>query len=299
MKSQEPMTIEQRRTRIERAAGRTVPLPRKTRVRTVNAGGVPSEIVMVQRSRSDVTVLYLHGGAFCLGSPRTHRALVARICSHSAARALVPDYRLAPEHPFPAALKDVLAVIHWLYDSGVAPDSLVIAGDSAGGNLALSALIALRDAGDPLPAAAVCLSPPTDLRGSGASFLDRAALDPMLKVESVLPMRQAYIPDEECSNPLASPLLADLHGLPPLLIQVGSYEILYDDSVRFAQKASDAGVEVCLEVWDKLWHVFHSAAPYVPEANRAIRRIGRFIRAHAGEESRKKSMECLDGGAAP
>ncbi len=281
MKSIDTLTLEERRARTERAAAR-IALPRRTRVKAVNAGGVPSELVTVPGSRKDVTVLFLHGGAFCLGSARTHRALAARICARSAARALVPDYRLAPEHPFPAALEDVLAAVRWLYAAGVKPGGLVIAGDSAGGNLALSALIALRDAGDPLPAAAVCISPPTDLSGSSASIQDRAALDPMLSVESILPLRRAYIPDEECGNPLASPLLADLHGLPPILIQVGTFEILYDDSVRFAEKARAAGVEVSLEVWDRLWHVFQSAAPYVPEANRAIRRIGAFVRAHAG-----------------
>lgn len=274
------MSIEERRARIERITRRTTP-PRGTLVRPLDRGAVRGEWVSGPNARADRVVLYLHGGAFCVGSPASHRNLVARIARSARARALSLDYRLAPEHPFPAALQDTLAAYNWLLGLGIAPERVVIAGDSAGANLTLAALIALRDSGARLPAAAVCISPPTDLGGTGESLVSRARLDPLLKLESIIPLARAYVVDDaQVTDPLVSPLRADLRGLPPLLIQVGSHEILYDDSVRLARKAREAGVQVTLEVGEKLWHVWHAAVPYVPEAKRAIRSIGRFILQH-------------------
>ena len=271
------MTIEQRRERMERISRRTA-APRGTEIRAVQDGAVRGEWVIGRAASADRVILYLHGGAFCMGSPASHRNLVARIGAAAQARALSLEYRLAPEHPFPAALDDTLAAYRYLLGMGIPNRRVVIAGDSAGANLTLAALVALRDAGIALPAAAVCISPPTDLGGTGESLVTRASLDPMLKVEAVRPLAHAYVVDDaRVADPLVSPLRADLRGLPPLLIQVGSDEILYDDSVRLARKAKDAGVEVTLEVGHRMWHVWQASVPYVPEAVAAIRSIGRFI----------------------
>ncbi len=240
--------------------------------------GVRGEWVSHPRSAADRVVLYVHGGAFCMGSPMSHRKLVAHICAQGEARALSLDYRLAPEHPFPAALEDTLAAWRYLRGSGLAPSRIAFAGDSAGGNIVLVALIVLRDAGEPLPAAAVCLSPPTDLTGGSASLVSRAQMDPLIRLESVIPLLRAYVGRTLPSDPRVSPLLADLRGLPPLLIHVGSREVLYDDSIRFAEKAREAGVDVRLEVGTDLWHVWHATVPYVPEAKSAVVGIGQFLR---------------------
>jgi epsilon-lactone hydrolase len=238
--------------------------------------------VSVPASAPDRVILYLHGGTFCVGSPSSHRPLVARICAASGARALSLDYRLAPEHPFPAALEDAAAAYRWLRASGVAPARMVFAGDSAGANIVLAALIMLRDAGEPLPAAAVCISAPLDLTATRESLEQRQRIDSMVNVEAMTPLLRAYIGGARASDPLVSPLLADLSGLPPLLVQVGGRELLCDDAQRFARKAADAGVDVTLDIGERLWHVWHIAAPYVPEATAAISRIGQFLRRSAG-----------------
>ncbi len=278
-KSLPTLTIQERRARIEHITRRSNP-PRGTTVQPLEAGNVRGEWVSGPDPRADRIVLYLHGGAFCVGSPASHRNLVARIARAASARALSLDYRLAPEHPFPAALEDTLAAYRYLLRQGVEARRIVIAGDSAGANLALAAIVALRDAGTCLPAAAVCISPPTDLGGTSESLVTRASLDPLLKLESIVPLARAYVENARVEDPLISPLRADLRGLPPLLIQVGSHEILYDDSVRLASKAREAGVDVTLEVGEKMWHVWHATVPYVPEAKTAIRSIGRFIIQH-------------------
>jgi acetyl esterase/lipase len=205
---------------------------------------------------------------------------VARICAAGQATALSLDYALAPERPFPAALEDVHAAYRYLLDEGIAADRIAFAGDSAGANLVLASLIILRDAGEPLPAAAVCISPPTDFTLASESLVTRARLDPLVNVDALAPLCRAYANGASADDPRISPLLADLGGLPPLLLQVGSHEVLYDDSVRFAAKARAAGVDVRLEVGRQLWHVWHATAPYVPEARRAIGQIGAFIREH-------------------
>jgi epsilon-lactone hydrolase len=266
----------EKRARMDRLSARSR-LPGGTTVAPLLTPHVRGEWVRVPSSREDRVILYLHGGAFSLGSPATHRAMVARICAESAARAFSLDYRLAPEHPFPAAVEDAVAAYRYLRDRGVAPTRTAFAGDSAGANLVLAALLALRDAGEPLPAAAVCISPPTDLTGGSESLATNAKLDPLVSVESVAPLLRGYVGAVPPDNPGVSPLLADLRGLPPLLLHVGSREILYDDSLRFARKAREAGVEVRLEVGAGLWHVWHATAPFVPEAGAAIRSIGRFL----------------------
>lgn len=269
-------TLEERRERIEQLAARFRP-PRGTVVTPLEGEGVSGEWVLAPGARSDRVILYIHGGAFCMGSPLSHRNLVGHICSWGAARALSLDYRLAPEHPYPAALDDACAAFRYLQSLGIPPARIAFAGDSAGANILLATVLRLRDAGEALPAAMVCISPPTDLTGGSESLVSRARMDPIISVDQVAPLCRAYAGKRDPRDPGLSPLWADLHGLPPLLIHVGTHEILHDDAVRFARKAEEAGVEVTLEVWDQLWHVFHAAVPYVPESTEAIRTIGRFL----------------------
>jgi epsilon-lactone hydrolase len=246
----------------------------------VDAGGVKAEWIVPPGAADDRVVLYLHGGGYVMGSINTHRAMIARIARASKARALALDYRMAPEHPFPAAVEDATAAYRWLLAQGYKPGKIVISGDSAGGGLTLATLLSLRDARTPLPAAAAPISPWTDMEGTGASVKTRAAKDPMVGSSNLLPMAKMYIGDQDPKNPLASPLHGDYHGLPPLLIQVGDAEILLDDSTRVAECAKAAGVKVDLEVWDEMMHVWHVFAKILPEGQQAIDKIGEFVIAH-------------------
>ncbi|MCH8345634.1 MAG: alpha/beta hydrolase, partial [Chloroflexi bacterium] len=219
------------------------------------------------------------------GSINTHREMISRLSRASGARALAIDYRLAPEHPFPAAIEDATTAYRWLLSSGVDPARLVIAGDSAGGGLTVATLISLRDAGDPLPAAAVCLSPWVDMEAASDSMTTKAEADPMITQKDVLEGAQAYLNGADPRTPLASPIHADLSGLPPLLIHVGTAEVLLDDSTRLAERARSAGVDVTLEPWDDMIHVFQFFASMLPEGQQAIDRIGEFVREHVGAKA--------------
>jgi len=276
--------IEEVRAGMEALAG-ILPLPEDVRCEPVDAGGIPGEWVSALGADPDRVIYHLHGGAYCVGSIKTHREMVSRIARAAAARALIIEYRLAPEHPFPAAIEDATAACRWLLSTGVDPARLVIAGDSAGGGLTVATLVALRDAGDPLPAAAVCLSPWIDLEGLGESVTRNASTDPWFNREGLVLAGQAYLGGADPHTPLAAPLYADLTGLPPLLIQTGGAEMLLDDSTRLAEKAKAAGVDVTLEVWDDMIHVWQAFAAMLPEGQQAIDRIGQFIREHIGAPS--------------
>lgn len=221
-------------------------------------------------------MIYLHGGGYVVGSPATHRSLVARLAKSCSIRALSLDYRLAPEHPFPAALEDALAVYHQVLDHGIAPKNILLAGDSAGSGLALATLISLRDNNQPLPAMSVCISPWTDLALTGESIQTCADLDPYISYDS-LTLNTHYLGNHNPRSPLISPLYADFTGLPPLLIHVGTDELLLSDSTRLAEQAKNAGVDVTLKIWDDMWHDFHMWAPYLPEANEALEEIAGFV----------------------
>jgi acetyl esterase/lipase len=253
-------------------------VPEGTKIEEIEIAGLPAEWI-TPPDYDDRIILYLHGGAYTVGSCASHRGLVGHIAQAGRARLLLPEYRLAPEHPFPAALDDAVKVYRALLDEGMTPESLVLAGDSAGGGLTLSTLVALRDQGDPLPAAAVLISPWTDLAASGESIQSRAAKDPWLRADRVAQTAAHYHAHVDPRDPRVSPLYADLHGLPPLLIQVGDHEILLCDSTRLAERAEDAGVDVTLEVWEGMWHVWHIMVGWMPESQIAIDRIGRFVRA--------------------
>lgn len=237
-------------------------------------------VIAPDAEASRATVLYFHGGGFQVGSVHSHRELMAGISAATGCRVLGIDYRLAPEHRYPAALEDAAAAYDWLLAQGVSPGEIVFAGDSAGGNVVLAALLQLRDAGRPLPAGAVLMSAWTDMSASGDSYATRAASDPIHQRPMILAMARNYLgPDGDACHPWVSPLFADLHGLPPLLIQVGDRETVLSDSVAFAEKARAAGVPVQLEVWDRMIHVFQQFPEALPEALDARRSIGAFVRA--------------------
>ncbi len=274
-------SVEQRRAAFE-AVTQFFPVPEDVQREPVDAGGVPGEWIAAPGADPKRVIYYLHGGAYIIGSINSHRELISRLSRAAGARALAIDYRLAPENPFPAAVEDATAAYRWLLSTGVDPAQTVIAGDSAGGGLTLAALVALRDAGEPLPAAAVCLSPWVDMEALGESMTTNAEVDPNFQREQLLEGAKAYLGGAHPRTPLAAPLHADLTGLPPLLIHVGSSEVLLDDSIRLAERAKAAGVDVNLQVWDEMIHVFQFMAAMLPEGQQAIDRIGEFIREHTG-----------------
>ena len=267
-------SMEQQRSGMERISER---VPADVTCEKVDAGGVKAEWIAAPGAAADRVILYLHGGGYVIGSINTHRAMVSRIARASNARALSIDYRLAPEHPFPAAVEDATGAYKWLLVQGIKPAKIVIAGDSAGGGLAIAVLLALRDAGQPMPAGCVPISPWTDLEGTGDSIRTKAAKDPMVQQDNLAGSAKQYIGNADPKNPLISPLHADYRGLPPMLIHVGEAEILLDDATRVAERAKQAGVEVQLEVWDDMIHVWHVFAKILPEGQQAIDKIGKFV----------------------
>ncbi|MBD9427818.1 alpha/beta hydrolase [Pseudomonas sp. PDM15] len=256
-----------------------------------NASGVSQSAVKVgerdaqwlvpERAVADAAVLYLHGGAYVSGSLRSHRALASHIARASQVRVLLLDYRLAPEHPFPAALDDAVAAFAWLQSElGLQPDRIVIAGDSAGGGLSLATALRIRNSGQPLPRALVALSPWTDLTCSGKSFERLSHKDPFFPTADRLQQAAlAYARQIPLNHPEVSPRFADLRGLPDLYIQVGSDEVLLSDSVDLANQATKVGVKVRLEEWPGMWHVWQAFCDWMPESRDAISRIGQYINA--------------------
>ena len=242
-----------------------------------DAGGVPAEWLSPETASGDGVLLYFHGGGYCIGSMTSHRHMIANIARAAGIRALSVGYRLSPEHPFPAGLDDAITAYRWLVEEGTPPASIVIGGDSAGGGLTLATLLKLREDGFAQPAGAVVISPWTDLTSSGDSIRTRAAMDPILNPDHTTHIAEWYADGADLTQPLISPLFADLRGLPPLLVQVGSAEILLDDSTRFAQAAREQGLEVDLEVWDDMFHVWHYYADWIPEGREAIEKVAGFI----------------------
>jgi len=255
--------------------------------RSARAESVPCEWLLAPGTDPDRRLLYIHGGGWTAGGLDSHRHLSARLSAATGCVVLAVDYRLAPEHPFPAGLDDCLTTYHWLRrngPAGAAPArSIFVAGDSAGGNLTLAMLLALKQRGQSLPNAAVPISPATDFNATGESYRTRADQDPILTMgpEGIRMTANVYLQgNAKPEDPLASPLYGDFAGLPPLLIHVGDAEVLLDDSTRVAEKARDAGVDVTLRVYPDMPHVWHAFAPYLPEATEAIEEIGAFVRKH-------------------
>ena len=269
-----------RRSFEQMTDGFTIEVPAK--YSRVNAGGVTAEWVTAEGTTDSRVVLYFHGGGYIIGSPRTHRAMLAELSKSSAARVLALDYRLAPEHTFPAPVEDSTAAYRWLLNEGYDPARIAVAGDSAGGGLTVAAMVQIRYLGLPMPAAGVCVSPWVDMEGLGDSMETRATADPMVGKESLLVSAKTYLGGADARAPLAAPIYADLRGLPPILIQVGDAEVLLDDSTRLAGIAREAGVEVQMDVWDDMIHVWHLFAPMLPEGKQAISQAGEFIKKHTG-----------------
>jgi monoterpene epsilon-lactone hydrolase len=273
-----PPALEERRATFA-PAGRIHPVPDDVVVTGVTAGGVPAHWLAAPGADPGRVLLFLHGGGYELGSLRSDGELAARVGRESGMRVLFPEYRLAPEHPFPAAIDDVLAAWRWLRtDQKLRARSIAVAGDSAGGGLAVALLVATRDAGEALPAAAALMSPTVDLTSSGASMTERANQDPFSTPAMLRQFASEYLAGADPKTPLASPLFASLSGLPPLLVQAGTADLLLSDSERLAAAASEAGVDVILEIGVGLPHVYQIMHG-TPEAAKATERIGKFLRA--------------------
>lgn len=272
----DPTSVIPKQRAFMAGAGLPAPLPRGTASQRAEADGVAVEWIIDRTVDSSSVILYLHGGGWVFGWYHSHRWLLAHLCQAAACRALAVDYRLAPEAPFPAAPEDCVRAYRWLLKNGTLANQIVIAGDSAGGNLTLTTLMALRDAGDPLPAAAVCISPMTDLACTGESFNTRK--DALLTPEQARAFARHYVAGQDPRQPLISPHYGDLQRLPPLLIQAGGDEILLSDAQRLAECARAAGVDVQLSIWPHMWHVWHLFVPFLPEARQAVEAAGAFIR---------------------
>ncbi len=268
-------SITEMRANFEKAAAE-IPMPTGVSIEEVQVGAVAGEWLRPSLLSSGRAILYLHGGGYVLGSLATHRSLGARLSLHAGVEVLSIDYRLAPEHAFPAAVHDAVEAFAWLRSERQGAE-LAIAGDSAGGGLAVAAMVAMRDAGSPLPCAAVCMSPWCDLALTGASLDANEATDPQVSRWLLAKMAHAYLAETSPTAPLASPINADLAGLPPMLIQAGGAEVLVDDGRRLASLAERAGVDVTFECWKDMFHVWHALAPRVPDAEGALVAIGVWL----------------------
>lgn len=261
---------------IEKTASRAK-LPVDIRRETVTADGVPCEWLIPDNSPPNKVLLYLHGGGFIYGVTSIHLEMVAYLAKQSGLRVLMVDYRLAPKYPFPAALDDCVTAYRWLLKQDFSPSDIAIAGDSAGGNLTLTTLMKLRDKGDTLPAAAVCLSPVGDLTNKQTAF--KEDYDAVLHPKATKFMNQSYIANNNAHDPLISPILGNWHDLPPLLIHAGAEEILRDDAMRIEELATEAGIDIRVEVYPRMWHVWQLHLN-LPEATQSLDNIAQFLKEH-------------------
>jgi acetyl esterase/lipase len=275
-----PTNLAERRKRLD-ALGAQYSLPEDVSVEGVDANGVAAEWTATPVADSSRVILFLHGGGYISGSLDSHRHMIAQAGREAQARTLSLGYRLAPEHPFPAALDDALAGYRFLLRIGFRAKRIVVAGESAGGGLAIAMLVSARDAGLELPACAWLSSPWVDLALSGGSMTTKAAVDPLISKPYLEELATAYLHGADPRTPLASPIHADLSGLPPILIQVGSSETLLDDSIRLAAVAGAAGVRVTLEIWPDMIHAWHLFYQQVAAGRRALASVGAFIRSVA------------------
>ncbi|MEO1201950.1 MAG: alpha/beta hydrolase [Pseudomonadota bacterium] len=273
----ERVNVGRSRRRLD-TLGRLIPPARGVEISKAPMAGLSVEWLIPAGATGDKVLLYLHGGAYVLGSAHSHRHMVSYLARAGNVAALMPEYRLAPEHPFPAAIEDAVRVFDALLADGYAPDNILIGGDSAGGGLAVATMLKLKEEGKPMPGAAFLLSPWLDLSASGETMQSRADHDPWFNAADIPIVARYYCGDEDVTDPLVSPVYADVAGLPPVHIQVGNDEILLSDATRLADKLKDAGGEVDIEVFDEMWHVFQAFLLVVPESREAIDRLGRAIR---------------------
>jgi len=257
-------SLDEMRSGFEQMAG-SFPLDPSARYEPATAASVKAEWVSAPESDRSKAILYLHGGGYVMGSLNTNRAFASRLSKAAGARVLVIDYRLAPEYPYPAAVEDAVAAYRWMLDQGIQASRSAIGGDSAGGGLTIATLVSIRELKKPLPCAGVCISPWVDLEETGESMITKAGVDPMVQKDGLLEMARLYLNGQNPRTPLASPLYADLSGLPPLQILVGTSETLLDDSTRIAERARKAGVEVKLDCWEKMIHVWPMFAHVLDE----------------------------------
>lgn len=270
-------SIAHRRAQSAVFAANQPPPPPGLRITPVTLGGVPGEAIEVEAGVGPNTFLHLHGGGYVMGDPPGSRGFTTALAFATRARVVSLDYRLAPDHAFPAAVDDALAAYRALLEVGAAPARIAIGGESAGGGLTVAALLAIREAGLPLPAAGVAMSPWVDLACTGGSYDERADRDPLLTRGVLLEMAGQYLQGQDPRLPLASPIRADLAGLPRLLVQAGSDEVLLDDAITLAQRAQAAGVATELEVWPDMIHVWQMFGGLLPEADQAVARIADFL----------------------
>ena len=276
--SPRPANLAERRQRLDALGSRYI-IPTDVLVEPVDANGVPAEWTTTPAADPTRAILFLHGGGYISGSIVSHRHMIAQAGREAEARTLALGYRLAPEHPFPVALEDALSGYRYLLSEGFAPEHIVIAGESAGGGLAVAALVSLRDQGMPLPGGTWCSSPWVDLEMTGATMTTKAAVDPLIQRNYLLELATLYLNGVDPRTPLASPLHADLRGLPPMLIQCGSAETLLDDALRLAGVAAVADVRTTLQIWPDMihaWHLFHAQ---LAEGRSALAEVGAFVRA--------------------
>ena len=275
----ENFDVKKFRDDIDKMSNKLNKIPGDIKVENFKIGDMYSELIIPEEANQDKIVMYIHGGGFISGSCHTHRMHVIKFVKVCGAKMLLFDYRLAPEHPFPAAVEDCISAYNWLLSEGYKPSNIIVMGESAGGTLTLSTLVALKDKGIELPVAAVSISPITDLTCQADSFKTNANKD-IAPMGSWTTWTGYYIADNNPHNPWLSPLIADLTGLPPIMIHVGTHEIHLDDARNFGIKAEKSGVKVTLRIWEGMVHAFPLLSPFFPEAKNAMDEIGTYIRGH-------------------
>lgn len=278
---QRPTDLAGRRQRLDNLTAR-YEMPADVVVEGVDANGVMAEWTTTPAADPTQVIMFLHGGGYVSGSIKSHRHMIAQAGREAGTRTLALDYRLAPEHPFPAALDDALTGYRFLLSQGFLPENIVIAGESAGGGLAIATLVSLREAGTALPACAWCSSPWADLEMSGGTMQTKAAVDPLIQRPYLQELAAAYLQGRDARMPMVSPIYADLRGLPPLLIQVGSDETLLDDAIRLAGVAAAADVRTTLQVWPSMIHAWHLFYAQLADGRRSLAEMGAFVRATLG-----------------
>jgi acetyl esterase/lipase len=274
------MSITENRASSLKTAQRTNRIPKGVDVERFAIEGIPSAWITPADAVKDKVILHLHGGGYVLGGIDSSLMMCILMAQTLKMKVLLPEYRLAPENPFPAAVDDAVKIYRWLLAQGYASKNIIVSGDSAGGGLSLATVLSLRDVGDALPSAVVCMSPWVDLTFKGKSYITKEKAEVVLRKDVLQEWAACYIGTEKSDNPLISPVYADFHGFPPLLIQVGSDEILLDDSLILAEKAKADGVDVTLKIWNDLWHVWQALGEMIPESKKAFDEMGQFVREH-------------------
>ena len=271
------LSVEERRAVVD-ANALSFPTDATIEIAAVEAGGVPCEWQISPDADARKCLLYFHGGGYVFGSPTSHRHLTSHLAQRANTRCLSVDYRLAPENPFPAAVEDAVTAYRWLLDEGVSAQDIALGGDSAGGGLAVALMLQAREDGLPLPGAAVLFCPWTDMACNRPSYTSRASIDPSITQAGILESANAYMNGAPADTPLASPVYADLSGLPPCLVQVGEREVLVDDARDLVTSMRRSGTTAELEVWDGMVHVWHALHPVLEEGRQAVQRAADFLR---------------------